>query len=154
MPPVEPVSPSDLVQQIGQTFRSEWLLVDQPMIDRFADATGDHQFIHIDPVRAAATPFGGTIAHGFLLLSLLPRLQDETARPPVAGLKLGINYGFERIRFVHPVRAGSRIRGAFTLRSSEEKRAGQYQQQTDVAVEIEGIDKPALTAVWIGQFLI
>jgi len=154
MSPVEPVSPADLVQQIGQTFRSEWLLVDQPMIDRFADATGDHQFIHIDPVRAAATPFGGTVAHGFLLLSLLPHLQDKTAQPPIAGLKMGINYGFERVRFVNPVRSGSRIRGAFTLAAIEEKRPGQYQQQTGVAVEIEGIDKPALTAVWIGQFLV
>ncbi len=105
MPPVDPISPADLAQQIGQTFRSEWLLVDQPMIDAFADATGDHQFIHIDPVRAAATPFGGTIAHGFLLLSLLRQAQrDERPRPPIAGLKMGINYGFERVRFVHPVR--------------------------------------------------
>jgi acyl dehydratase len=154
MPPVEPVSPADLPQQIGQTFRSEWLLVDQPMIDAFADATGDHQFIHVDPVRAAATPFGGTVAHGFLLLSLLSQLHETTPRPPIAGLKMGINYGFERVRFVHPVRSGSRIRGAFTLTAIEEKRPGQFQQQTDVTVEIEGIDKPALTAVWIGQFLV
>jgi len=154
MPPVDPISPADLAQQVGQTLHSEWLLVDQPMIDAFAAATGDHQFIHIDPVRAAATPFGGTIAHGFLTLSLLTQLNETTPRPPIAGLKMGINYGFERVRFVHPVRAGSRIRGAFTLASVEEKRPGQYQQQTDVAVEIEGIDKPALTAVWIGQFLV
>ncbi len=151
---MEPVSPADLPQQIGQTFRSEWLRVDQPMIDRFAAATGDHQFIHVDPVRAAATPFGGTIAHGFLLLSLLPTLDEQTPRPPIAGLKMGINYGFERIRFVHPVRSGSRIRAAFTLTAIEEKRPDRYQQTIDVAVEIEGIDKPALTAVWIGQFLV
>ena len=148
------ISPADLPQQIGQTYRSEWLLVDQPMIDRFAVATGDHQFIHIDPVRAAATPFGGTIAHGFLLLSLLSQLDAMTPRPPVAGVKMGINYGFERIRFVHPVRSGSRIRGVFTLALVEEKRPGQYQQQTDVSVEIEGVDKPALTAAWISQFLV
>ena len=154
MLPVTPISPTELAQKIGHTYRSEWLLVDQPMIDAFATATGDHQFIHIDPERAAQTPFGGTIAHGFLLLSLLVRLNETSNQPPIAGLKMGVNYGFERVRFVHPVRSGSRIRGAFTLGSVEEKRAGQYQQQTGVAVEIEGIDKPALTAVWIGQFLV
>ena len=151
---MDPISPADLAQTIGQTYRSDWLLVDQPMIDRFADATGDHQFIHIDPVRAAATPFGGTVAHGFLLLSLLVTLNDSASRPPIAGLKMGINYGFDRVRFVHPVRSGSRIRAAFALASVEEKHPGQYQQQTDVTVEIEGIDKPALTAAWIGQFLV
>lgn len=154
MPPLEPINPSDLVDQIGQTYRSEWLTVDQAMIDRFADVTGDAQFIHIDPVAAAATPFGGTIAHGFLLLSLLTRLYEQTPRPPIAGMKMGINYGFERVRFVHPVRSGSRIRGAFTLRASEQKHPGQYQQQTDVAVEIEGVEKPALIAAWIGQFIV
>ncbi len=154
MPPVTPISPAELAQQKGHTFRSEWLLVDQSTIDAFADATGDHQFIHIDPVRAAQTPFGGTIAHGFLLLSLLVRLHETSGWPDIANLKMGVNYGFERVRFVHPVRSGSRIRGHFTLVSLEEKRAGQYQQQTDVTVEIEGIDKPALTAAWIGQFFV
>ena len=148
------ISPADLPQQIGQTYRSEWLLVDQPMIDRFAVATGDHQFIHIDPARAAATPFGGTIAHGFLLISLLTQLYETSQRPPIAGMTMGINYGFDRVRFVNPVRAGSRIRGLFTLAAVEEKRPGQYQQQTDVSVEIAGVDKPALTAVWISQFLL
>ena len=154
MPPVTPIQPTALAEQIGQTYRSEWLTVDQPMIDAFATATGDHQFIHIDAERAAQTPFGGTIAHGFLLLSLLSKMSEETPRPPIAGVKMAVNYGFERVRFVNPVRSGSRIRGAFTLASVEEKRPGQYQQQTDVAVEIEGIDKPALTAAWIGQFFV
>jgi len=154
MPPVDPMSPADLSQQIGQTYRSDWLLVDQAMIDRFADVTGDHQFIHVDPVRAAATPFGGTVAHGFLLLSLLSMMNEQTQRPPVAGLRMGVNYGFERVRFVNPVRSGSRIRAAFTLAAIEEKRPGQYQQQTDVSVEIEGLDKPALTAAWISQFFV
>ncbi|MGC1301300.1 MAG: MaoC family dehydratase [Caulobacteraceae bacterium] len=140
-----------LQAQIGQTHLSEWLLVDQGMIDRFADATGDHQFIHIDPERAARTPFGGTIAHGFLLLSLLPKLNASTGRRP-AEVRMGVNYGFDRVRFVSPVRSGSRIRSAATLISIEEKRPGQFQQQMEVTLEVEGLDKPALTAVWITQF--
>src|ERR1700761_324064 len=94
-----------LQERIGQTQVSDWLLVDQAMIDLFADATGDHQFIHIDPERAARTPFGGTIAHGFLLLSLLPRLQAGMERPWPGEVRMGVNYGFERVRFVSPVRS-------------------------------------------------
>lgn len=143
-----------LQAQIGLTRFSGWLLIDQPMIDRFADATGDHQFIHVDPVKAALTPFGGTVAHGFLLLSLLPRLHDMLPVPPVEGIRMGVNYGFDRARFVHPVRSGSRVRIAVTPVSIEEKRPGQFQQQIDVTMEIEGIDKPALTARWITQFFV
>ena len=121
------------------------------MIDRFADVTGDHQFIHLDPVRAAQTPFKGTIAHGFLLLSLLPRLQAAMDRPRPQGVRMGVNYGFERVRFVAPVRSGSRVRARSTLVSVEEKRPGQLQQLADVVLELEGSDKPALTAAWIGQ---
>ena len=145
----------DLLQaQIGQTWHSEWLIVDQPMIDRFADATGDHQFIHIDPVAAAATPFGGTVAHGFLTLSLLPRLLATADRPPISGIRMGVNYGLDQARFVAPVRSGSRIRGAFTLDTIEEKRPGQFQQALSCTIEIEGGDKPALVATWLGQFFL
>ena len=145
-----PLSPLAVMQaELGRTRHSDWLLIDQAMIDGFAEATGDHQFIHVDPVRAAATPFGGTVAHGFLLLSVLPRLQAGRARP--AGLKMAVNYGFERVRFVSPVRSGSRVRSASTPVSVEEKRPGQLQQLQDVVLEIEGSDRPALTAAWIGQ---
>ena len=143
-----------LRDEIGRTYLSEWVLVDQTMIDRFAEVTGDHQFIHIDPVRAAETPFGGTIAHGFLLLSLLPRLQASMDRPRPDGVRMGVNYGFERVRFVAPVRSGSRVRAGSTLVSVEEKRPGQLQQLADVTLQIEGGDKPALTAAWIGQIFL
>jgi acyl dehydratase len=134
--------------------RSDWLVVDQPMIDRFAETTSDYQFIHVDPARAAATPFGGTVAHGLLTLSLLPRLLATVVETPIPLGKLVVNYGFDRVRFVHPVRCGSRIRAAFTLLDIQEKRPGQIQQSSSVVVEIDGVEKPALTAVWICQHIV
>jgi acyl dehydratase len=132
---------------------SDWILVDQARIDAFADVTEDHQFIHIDPAAAAQTPFGGTIAHGFLTLSLLSRMAaDAMLRPD--GIKMGVNYGFEKVRFLAPVRSGKRVRGRFTLLSFEEKRLGQWQFVHQVAVEIEGEAKPALIADWIGLIFI
>jgi len=146
---------SDILQtlqaDIGIVRHSEWQVVDQSMIDLFADATLDHQFIHVDPVRAAETQFGSTIAHGFLTLSLLSRLAEITPRPIGPQVRMGVNYGFDRVRFIHPVRSGSRIRAASTLTSVEEKRLNQFQQSIDIAVHIEGIDKPALTATWLSQ---
>jgi len=136
--------------RVGYMYCSEWLAVDQAMIDRFADATGDHQFIHVDPVAAAQTPFGGTVAHGFLTLSLLSQL--HAAFPAPDGLKMGLNYGFDRVRFIHPVRAGSRIRAVSKVAAFEEKRPGQFQQTLEVTMEIEDASKPALTATWIFQF--
>ena len=128
---------------------SDWILVDQARIDAFADVTEDPQFIHIDPEAAARTPFGGTIAHGFLTLSLLSRMAaDAMLRPE--NVRMGVNYGFEKVRFIAPVRSGKRVRGRFTLVSFEEKRPGQWQFVHNVAVEIEGEDKPALIADWIG----
>ena len=106
---------AELQSQVGQTFQSEWLLIDQAMIDRFAEATGDFQYIHVDPERAAQTPFGGTVAHGFLTLSLLSRLHATLRRPPIKGIRMGINYGLDRVRFVHPVRSGSRVRAVTTI---------------------------------------
>ncbi|KAK0332183.1 MaoC family dehydratase [Sphingobium yanoikuyae] len=140
--------------EIGVVRHSEWLFVDQPMIDRFADATYDHQFIHVDPIRATETPFGGTIAHGFLTLSLLPHLRTSIPSPPMPPLKMGVNYGLDRVRFVYPVRSGSRIRAALTLTDIEEKSAGHFQQTADIVVEIEGEEKPALVATWLGRFAI
>ena len=144
----------ELTAQIGQTWHSDWLMVDQAMIDTFADATGDHQFIHVDPVRAAATPLGGTVAHGFLTLSLLPRLYAEAREQDAASVKMSLNYGFDHLRFVTPVRSGGRVRGVFTLESIEEKRPGQFQQVLACILEVEGSDKPALVATWLGQFFI
>jgi len=128
---------------------SSWITVDQPRIDAFADATEDRQFIHVDPDAAARTPFGGTVAHGFLLLSLLSRMGAEATLLP-SGLKMAVNYGFDRVRFVAPVKSGKRIRGCFRLDSVEEKAPGQLLMRHSVTVEIEGEDKPALTAEWLG----
>jgi acyl dehydratase len=128
---------------------SSWLTVDQSRIAAFADATEDRQFIHVDPDAAARTPFGGTIAHGFLSLSLLSRMGAEAMLLP-EGLKMAVNYGFDRIRFLAPVRSGKRVRGRFTLDSVEEKAPGQLLMRHKVTVEIEGEEKPALTAEWLG----
>jgi acyl dehydratase len=128
---------------------SSWLTVDQARIDAFADATEDRQFIHVDPAAAAQTPFGGTIAHGFLSLSFLSRMGAEAMLIP-EGLRMAINYGLDRVRFLAPVKSGARVRGRFTLDSVEEKAPGQWLLRHIVTVEIEGEDKPALTAVWLG----
>jgi acyl dehydratase len=127
---------------------SSWIALDQARIAQFADATEDRQFIHVDPAAAAQTPFGGTIAHGFLTLSLLSRMGAEAMLIP-EGMKMAVNYGLDRVRFLAPVRSGKRVRGRFTLDSVEEKGPGQFLMRHDVAVEIEGEDKPALSAVWL-----
>jgi len=132
---------------------SGWLTVDQPRIDAFADATEDHQFIHVDPAAAAAAGLGGTIAHGFLSLSLLSHMAAEAMLLPDS-LKMALNYGFDRIRFLAPVKSGKRVRGRFTLDSAEEKAPGQILLRHTVTVEIEGEDKPALTAVWLGLMFV
>jgi acyl dehydratase len=129
---------------------SSWVLVDQDRINRFAEVTGDHQFIHVDPAAAAATPFGGTIAHGLLTLSLLPAFAYEVLPKP-EGMKMAANYGYNKIRFITPVRSGSRLRAHFTLLDFTEVKPGRWQQVTEVTVEIEGADKPALVAEWISQ---
>ncbi len=132
---------------------SPWIEIGQQSIDNFADVTGDHQFIHVDPVAAAQTPFGGTVAHGFLTLSLLSQMAASVMYVP-GDLKMAVNYGFEKVRFIAPVRSGKRVRGRFTLASMEEKKPGQWQFLHNVTVEIEGEDKPALTAEWIGLIFI
>ena len=132
---------------------SSWIVVDQARIDAFAEATEDRQFIHTDPAAAAQTVFGGTIAHGFLSLSLLSRMGAEAMLVPDS-LRVAINYGLDRVRFLAPVKAGSRVRGRFTLDSVEEKAPGQILMRHIVTVEIEGEDKPALTAVWLGLMFV
>jgi acyl dehydratase len=134
----------------GSVGTSSWVLVDQDMINRFADVTGDRQFIHVDEALAKQTPFGGTVAHGLLTLSLLPVMAYEVMPRP-EGAKLAANYGYNKVRFVAPVRAGKRIRGHFKLVDYSEAKPGRWQQITEVTVEIEGEDKPALTAEWIGH---
>lgn len=130
---------------------SPWIAVEQPLIGAFARLTGDHQFIHVDPQRAQAeSPFGATIAHGFLVLSLLspmlgaalPRLEDAAVR---------VNYGFDRVRFLAPVRAGARVRGRFRLLAAEERRPAELTLKYGVTVEIEGAERPALAAEWLSR---
>ena len=149
---VAELTADEMKARIGTESVSDWVEVSQTMIDRFAEATGDHQFIHVDPVRAAQTPFGGTVAHGFLTLSLMPLLASRVPDAPrMARARMGVNYGGNSVRFVTPVRSGSRVRGRFVLAAFEEKRPGQYQQTTAFTVEIEGQARPALVAEWIGQ---
>jgi acyl dehydratase len=145
---------SEVQRRVGEEIGvSSWLMIDQERIDAFADATEDRQFIHIDPAAAARTPFGGTIAHGFLSLSLLSRMGAEAILLPEA-TKMAINYGLDRVRFLAPVRSGKRVRGRFTLDSVEEKGPGQILMRHSVTVEIEGEDKPALSAVWLALIVL
>lgn len=124
---------------------SEWVDVPQERINQFADCTEDHQFIHIDEEAAAKTPFGGTIAHGLLTLSLLPKLSYGTTLG-LEGTVMGINYGFDKVRFLNPVRAGSKVRGRHVLKGAQEKQPGRWLLTYDVTVEIDGIETPALIA--------
>ena len=133
---------------------SEWVEVSQERINKFAEATGDFQFIHVDEEKAKLTPFGGTIAHGFLTLSLFPMLMAKSDCPRPAGVKMGVNYGGNKVRFLAPVRSGKRVRGHFKLLELDEKRPGQWQQTLEFTVEIEGEEKPALMAEWISQFFV
>ena len=128
---------------------SDWIEVPQDRIGAFADATDDHQFIHVDPAAAAAAGFGGTIAHGFLTLSLLSRMAADAMLIPDTA-RMAVNYGLDRVRFLAPVKAGKRVRGHFTLEGADEKAPGQLLLKHQVTVEIEGEDKPALTAQWLG----
>jgi acyl dehydratase len=132
---------------------SDWILVDQDRIDRFADVTEDRQFIHVDAEAAAKTIFRGTVAHGFLSLSLLSRMGEDAFLQPPA-VRMGVNYGFDRVRFIAPVKSGKRVRGRFVLKSAHEKKPRQWEFRHDVTVEIEGEDKPALTAEWIGVIFV
>ncbi|MET4684118.1 MaoC family dehydratase [Brevundimonas faecalis] len=146
--------PSELQSLVGtEVGVSRWIEVDQARIDAFARITEDEQFIHVDPERARATPFGGTIAHGFLTLSLASAMSYD-AVAPLDGVVMGVNYGFDKLRFLAPVPAGSRVRGRFRLLSAEEKAEGRWLLKHELTVEIEGSDKPALIAEWLGMQMI
>jgi acyl dehydratase len=144
------VSLADLPKHVGQEIGvSNWTELSQDRINVFAENTEDPQFIHVDPERAAReTPFGGTIAHGFLTLSMLSAMAMELGFA-LEGMSMGINYGFDKVRFLQPVRAGGRIRGRFTLDQAEERHPGQWMLRYGVKVEIEGEEKPALIAQWL-----
>ena len=137
-------------QEVGV---SRWIEVSQARIDAFADCTEDHQFIHVDPEAARATPCGGTIAHGFLTLSLASAMSYDAVRP-LDGVVMGVNYGFDKLRFLAPVPAGSRIRGRFRLLAADDKGQGRWLLKHELTVEIEGGDKPALIAEWLGMQMI
>ncbi|MGA2044742.1 MAG: MaoC family dehydratase [Roseiarcus sp.] len=137
----------------GEIGVSRWFLIDQKRIDAFAEITEDRQFLHVDPEAARATPFGGTIAHGFLTLSMLSALAID-ALPRIEGRTMGINYGFEKLRFLAPVPAGARIRGRFSLASVALRAAAEFLSRIHVTVEIEGAAKPALVAEWLTLFVL
>lgn len=138
----------------GEPVAGEWFELTQERINDFADATLDHQFIHIDPERAAQTPFGGTIAHGFLTLSMLVHLSSTIPNdtPPLDGLMMGVNYGMNKVRFINPVPAGSKVRATATT-SDVTMKGNSVDQVRSMTVEIEGSDKPALIAEWIARMV-
>ena len=139
--------------EIGQTYQSDWLLVDQAMISQFADCTRDWNFLHVDQDAAEQTEFGSTIAHGFLVLSLLAPLRSMTTRPHFPHLRVGVNYGVEKVRWVQPVRSGSRIRATFTVAAIIRTAPDRYREELDVSVEAEGVDRPALVARWLTMYM-
>ena len=143
---MDTISVEDMAASIGTERVSDWVEVTQTMIDTFAEATGDHQFIHVNPEMAAMTPFGGTIAHGFLSLSLMPMLAAKTDTPKIEGVKMGVNYGGNKVRFMQPVRSGSNVRGRFKLLKFTERKPGVWEQVQEYTLEIEGQEKPALIA--------
>ena len=137
---------AELLQSVGKELgRSQWLTIDQARINLFAEATGDFQFIHVDPQKAAQTPFGTTIAHGFLTLSLMPKLMEDILVLP-EGLKMMINYGLDSVRFIQPVKVGSQVRLKVDLVDVTEKRPGQWLLKATATLEIDGEEKPAYIA--------
>lgn len=144
---------SELIELVGTELgKSDWFLIDQQRIDTFADVTEDHQFIHVDPERAAGSPFGGTIAHGMLTLSMIVHLCERFA-PDIDGLQMVINYGFDKVRFAAPVKVDKRIRAVAKLIEAKE-RGGQLLVKTKVTIEIEGEQKPALVAEWLTMHVV
>jgi acyl dehydratase len=145
-------TPRELLGAVGQRLgASDWLAIEQTRVDQFADATGDHQWIHVDPERAKSGPFGATIAHGYLTLSLvnafLPQLLE------VRGISMGVNYGCDKVRFPTPVRVGARVRGVGELVAAEEVKGGAVQATVRVTVEIEGSERPACVVDTISRFV-
>jgi len=145
------VKAEDLHALVGTEIgTSDWITIEQDRVNQFADVTEDHQFIHVNPEMAKMTPFGGPIAHGFLTLSLLSKF-SEGAGLVIEGIKMGVNYGFEKVRFLAPVKVGKNVRGVFKLKSVDEKRPGQFLLTYEVTVEIDGEEKPALIADWLAM---
>lgn len=148
------VTADELRALVGKDLEpSPWLSLDQERISAFAEVTEDRQFIHVDPQKAKASAFGGTIAHGLLTLSMLPSLIEKTL-PALEGMKASVNYGYNKIRFLAPVRAGKRVRATFVITEFSETGPGRYQLLTHITVEIEGESKPALIAEWISLVLV
>jgi acyl dehydratase len=145
---------SELTSYIGKDLgHSEWMTIDQERVNQFAECTGDHQFIHIDEEKAKQTPFGGTIAHGFLSLSLLPALSAGLVISPI-GLKMAVNYGLDSLRFIQPVRVGSRVRLQSTVIDVTEKKPGQWLIKARSTLEIEGSEKPAFIAEGLSLYFV
>jgi len=145
------VKAADLQATVGAELGvSDWITIEQDRVNQFADVTEDHQFIHVNPEMAKLSPFGGPIAHGFLTLSLLSKFSEQGSLV-IDGVKMGVNYGFEKVRFLAPVKVGKKVRGHFRLKSADEKRPGQYLLTYEVTVEIEGEEKPALVADWLAM---
>ena len=143
------INRADIAQHIGTALTpSDWFEITQDQVNQFADATHDHQFIHVDPVKAADTPFGGPIAHGFLTLSMLSHFADAFS-VEIEGQVMLINYGFDKVRFLSPVRVGKKVRAVASYKDIIEKKPGQFMLTASVTVEIEGEEKPALMADWI-----
>jgi len=149
------VNPSQLEGMIGtEVGVTDWVEIDQERINKFADATGDHQYIHVDPDRAAETPFGSTIAHGFLTLSLLSMLTSMGGGVKLDNAVMGINYGLDKVRFINAVKVGSKIRARFKLIRADEKKPKHFLIKHNVTIEIEGENKPALIAEWLGMSVV
>jgi acyl dehydratase len=149
------VTPNQLPNYIGKEVGvTDWIEIDQQRINQFAEATGDHQYIHVDPQRAAQTPFGSTIAHGFLTLSMMSMLSAKNGGIKLDNAVMGINYGLDKVRFITPVKVGNRIRARFQLVSAEEKKPKHYLMKHNVTIEIDGADKPALIAEWLGMTVV
>lgn len=145
------IKAADLQAAVGTDLgTSDWITIEQDRVNQFADVTEDHQYIHIDPEAAKDSPFGGPIAHGFLTLSLLSKFSEQGSIA-IEGVNMGVNYGFEKVRFLAPVKVGKRVRGHFKLKAADEKRPGQFLLTYEVTVEIEGEEKPALIADWLGM---
>ncbi|MEP6868697.1 MAG: MaoC family dehydratase [Novosphingobium sp.] len=143
----------ELATKVGEVIvTSDWITVDQNRINQFAETTEDRQYIHVDPEAAKSGPFGTTIAHGFLTLSLLSVMLEETFKQIT--VQMSVNYGFDKVRFLAPVKSGKRIRGHFKLLELTEKRPGQWQKKVEATVEIEGEEKPALIADWIFMHMV
>ena len=150
--PVIFATPKELLGAVGQKLgASDWLAIDQARIDQFASATGDHQWIHVDPERARSGPFGGTIAHGYLTLSLVNAFLPQLIE--VRGIAMGVNYGCEKVRFPAPVRTGSRVRGVGEIVAVEDVKGGAVQVTVRVSVEIEGSERPACVVDTISRFV-